>query len=162
MGYKYVIPQIRYYTWTPSFNFQFSWVSLDRTDTPDSLLVGEYQVASSKAPRRFVKWDLDFTTRKLKTTNGVATASWAYCVGIDRMQGGVSANGKFYITQSNTDKPGDLYAWTPGSSAHNNAGFFPRSPEDLSFDSVTNIFYTLTEATNTRYILAYKSSQVTF
>ena len=162
MGYKYVIPQIRYYTWTPSFNFQFSFVSLDRTDTPDSLLVGEYQVAGSTAPRRLVKWELDYTTRKLKTISRIATASWAYCINIDRMQGAVSANGKFYISRSNQDDPGDLYTWKPGYAAHNNAGFLPSSPEDLSFDSVRKIFYTLTEALNKRYILAYKTSQVTF
>ncbi|KAH8602177.1 hypothetical protein B0O99DRAFT_680321 [Bisporella sp. PMI_857] len=162
MGYKYVIPQIRYYTWTPSFNFRFSFVSLDRTDTPDSLLVGEYQTASYTGPRRFVKWDLDYTTRKLKTTSGIATATWAYCVDIDRMQGAVSANGKFYISRSNGADAGDLWGWVPGSAAHNNAGFLPTSPEDLSFDSVNNIFYTLTEAVNKRYILAYRASQVTF
>jgi len=162
MGYKYAIPQIRYYTWTPSFNFQFSFVSLDRTNTPDSLLIGEYQVADSTAPRRFVKWDLDYNTRKLKTSSGIATASWAYCVDIDRMQGAVSANGKFYISRSNQGDPGDLFAWKPGSTAHNNAGFLPASPEDLSFDSVENVFYTLTEAVNKRYILAYRASQVTF
>ena len=78
------------------------------------------------------------------------------------MQGAVSANGKFYISRSNQGDPGDLFAWKPGSTAHNNAGFLPASPEDLSFDSVENVFYTLTEAVNKRYILAYRASQVTF
>jgi hypothetical protein len=54
-GYLYAIPQIRSYTWIPSFGFQFSFVSLDRTDTPDTLLVGEYHTQTEDAPRRFVK-----------------------------------------------------------------------------------------------------------
>jgi hypothetical protein len=110
-GYLYAIPQIRSYTWIPSFGFQFSFVSLDRTDTPDTLLVGEYHTQTEDAPRRFVKWELDYTTRKLKTNAGVAAASWAYCVGIDRMQGAVSAHGKFYISRSEGSANGDLWAW---------------------------------------------------
>ena len=160
MGYKYAIPQLRSYTWTPTFPFQFSFVSLDRSTTPDSLLVGEYQTADSTAPRRVVRWDLDYTVRKLKTSNGIASASWAYCVDIDRMQGAVSNDGKIYISRSNGASNGDLWVWTPGSAAKNNAGFFPPSPEDLSWDTRTDLFYGLTEAKNKRYILTYKKSQV--
>jgi hypothetical protein len=160
MGYKYAIPQIRSYSWNRSFNFQFSFVALDRSTTPDSLLVGEYQTADSTAPRRLVRWDLDYTTRKLKTSGGIASASWAYCVDIDRMQGAVSNAGKVYISRSNGDNNGDLWVWTPGNAAKNNAGFFPPSPEDLSWDTRTDTFYGLTEAKNKRYILTYKKSQV--
>lgn len=41
-GYKYVLPQIMWYEFTPDFKFQHSYISLDRTTTPDSILVGEY------------------------------------------------------------------------------------------------------------------------
>ncbi|EHK98701.1 putative glucan endo-1,3-beta-glucosidase eglC [Glarea lozoyensis 74030] len=125
-----------------------------------NLLVGEYQVADATAPRRLARWDLDYTTRKLKTSAGIASASWAYCVDIDRMQGAVSNAGKVYISRSNGDSNGDLWAWTPGNAAKNNAGFFPPSPEDLSWDTRTDTFYGLTEAKNKRYILTYKKSQV--
>lgn len=164
-GYKYVIPQIRWFKWTPSFPFRFSFVALDRTTSPDSLVVGEYQT-NTTVPVRFVRWPLDYTTRKLKAgSDGKTTqASWAYCVGIERMQGTVSADGKFYISRSNgQNSAGDLYGWTPGSLAYNNAGFYPRGPEDLSYDKRNGgRIYTVTEYPGARYIINTPISAVRF
>lgn len=98
----------RWYKWTGSFPFRFSYVSLGRTATPDTLMVGEYQ-PNTTVPIRMVQYPPDYTTRRLKTDGGKATATWAYCVGIERMQGAVQADGKIYISRSNGANRGDMF-----------------------------------------------------
>ncbi|RPA98383.1 hypothetical protein L873DRAFT_1687910 [Choiromyces venosus 120613-1] len=157
-GYAYVLPQSRTYTATdpPTPSLRFSFVSLDRTTTPDSLLIGEYQTASDPEPRRFVRWSIDYTNRQLVTDSaGVATATWAYQVNIDRMQGVNSINGKFYISRSNGGSNGDLITWVPGNLAKIAAGAAPEGPEDLSYDKTSGLMYTVTEPVNGRYILPF-------
>ncbi len=152
----------RWYKWSSSFPFRFSYIALDRTTAPDSLLVGEYQ-PNTTVPVRMAKYDLDYTTRRLKMDGKTATATWAHCVGIDRMQGAVSANGKIYISRSNGKNKGDMFGWVPGKAAHNNAGFFPPSPEDLSYDKRNGgRVYGLTEAGGARYIIDSAASKVKF
>ena len=155
----------RWYKWSSPFPFRFSWISLDRTTTPDSLLVGEYQAPGSKLPIRMAKYELEWENgRRLKTDkNGLATAKWARCVNINGMQGGVEAHGKVYISRSNGSKKGDMFGWVPGKAAHLNAGLLPRSPEDLSYDKRRGgRIYTLTEAPKVRYIIDMAASKVKF
>ena len=150
-SYKYVIPQISYYKLTPQRDFKFSYVALDRTSTPYSLIVGEYRTASSGKKTRLVKWNLDSENRKLKSK----TASFGYCIGQPRMQGAVSVGEKVYISVSNEKNPGDLYTWTAGSKPKRESSFFPPSPEDLAYNKHGNELYGLTEGIGKRYILTY-------
>jgi hypothetical protein len=111
------------------------------------------------------KFDLtNSTTSRLEVDgNKTAKAAWAYCVGIERMQGAVSANGKIFISRSNGKSAGDMFGWVPGKAAHNNAGFFPPSPEDLSYDKRRGgRIYGLTESAGKRYILDYEAKAVKF
>ncbi|AEO69770.1 49f1fe06-abb7-48a6-a6b2-d4d8d5115b50 [Thermothielavioides terrestris] len=163
-GYRYVVPQIRWYKWSSSFPFRFSYLSLDKTVSPPQVLVGEYQTSTS-VPIRMAKFDLtNSTTSRLEVDgNKTAKAAWAYCVGIERMQGAVSANGKIFISRSNGKSAGDMFGWVPGKAAHNNAGFFPPSPEDLSYDKRRGgRIYGLTESAGKRYILDYEAKAVKF
>ncbi|KAL2018187.1 hypothetical protein VTK56DRAFT_1160 [Thermocarpiscus australiensis] len=161
-GYKYVLPQIRWYKWSSSFPFRFSYMSLDRTTTPDSLLVGEYQ-PDTTVPVRMAKFDLDYTTRRLKMDGTTAKATWAYCVGIEQMQGAVAADGKVYISRSMGSSRGDAFGWIPGKIAYENTGFFPPSPEDLSYDKRNGgRIYGLTEKLGARYIIDSPASAIKF
>ncbi|KAL2862376.1 uncharacterized protein BJX67DRAFT_385743 [Aspergillus lucknowensis] len=166
-GYRYVLPQIRWYKWTPGEDspFRFSWISLDRSDSPDTLLVGEFvrdgevDDNGDAVPIRLVKYELDSTTRQLRTDdNGLATASWAHCVDIVKMQGGVSYEGKFYLSRSNGRDPkaGDLFTWEEGKTAEEHSGWFMAGNEDLSYNQARGEYYTVTEYDGGRYILAYK------
>jgi hypothetical protein len=167
-GYKYVIPRIRSYKWDSPFKFQFSFVSLDRTVKPDTLLVGEWHTEGKGT--RLVQWELDYKSRKLKTTHGKAKATWGYHVEIDSMQGAVRAHGKIYISRTHGHHNGDMFGWVPGSEAHLNKGFFPAGPEDLSYDRKRDKIYTVTElpweqnsgAVTGRYIVMVKPSDVKF
>ncbi|RPA98389.1 hypothetical protein L873DRAFT_1808387, partial [Choiromyces venosus 120613-1] len=158
IGRKAVLPQSRTYTATdpPTPALRFSFISLDCTTTPDSLMVGEYQTALGPEPRRFVRWSIDYTNRQLVTDSaGIATATWAYQVNIDRMQGVNSINGKFYISRSNGGFNGHLITWVPGNLAKITGGAVPEGPEDLSYDKTSRLMYTFTEPVNGEYILPF-------
>ncbi|GAB1213853.1 hypothetical protein ATERTT37_003006 [Aspergillus terreus] len=159
-SYRYVLPQIRSYSWPalqPNSAFRHSWVALDRADSPDTLLVGEYQTTDVDLPIRLVKYPLDYTTRRLRNTNGVVTATWAYCVDILRMQGGFSRNDTFYLGRSNGENNGgDLFTWTPGELAQETSSWFPPGNEDMSYNEAKGEWYTVTEHVGQRYILSYK------
>lgn len=106
---------------------RFSFVSLDRTTTPDSLLIGEYH--ATRTDCRLLRFDVDYTNRLLKTTNGVATASAALQHGNTKIQGAASVDGEYFLTQSG----GSLitFSWKEGEAK--SGGVFPKVPEDLSY-----------------------------
>lgn len=152
-GYKYVIPQRFTYTATASNNLRFSFVSLDRSTVPDSVLVGEYDVDG--AGTRLVRWSIDFRTRELVATNNEATATWAYQVDIRAMQGAASIDGKYFISRSNgRNGRGDLITWIPGQPIRIHAGVYPPGPEDLTYRPSTDELWTVTEYPGNRMVVA--------
>ncbi|KAL5340950.1 hypothetical protein BJX70DRAFT_396330 [Aspergillus crustosus] len=160
-NYLYVLPQIHYYRFssTDGSKFRHSWISLDRTDNPPTLLVGEYQTEDTTSDIRFVKYPLNTTTGRLATNSaGVVTATEAYCADFLRAQGGFSRNGKIVVSRSNGgSKGGDRFTWTPGSAAVSKAGWFPPGNEDLSYNEVRKEWYTVTEHAGTRFLVGYDS-----
>ncbi|KAJ5355821.1 hypothetical protein N7517_010430 [Penicillium concentricum] len=166
--YRYVLPQMRYYNWVAgdASPFRFSWISLDRSDSPDTLMVGEFvsdgetfeDANKTPVPIRYVKYNLNANTRRLQTNNGIATANWAYCVNIPNVQGAVSYDGKFYISRSTgrAPKKGDLFIWEQGNTAKEYKGWLSAGNEDMSFNPVRKEYYTVTEYDQDRHILAYK------
>lgn len=105
------------------------------------------------------QWELDYTNRKLKSSQAV----WAQCVGIRSIQGAVQADGKVYISRSNgKDGAGDIFGWTPGTTAYENDGIVPRGTEDLSFDTRDGTVYGLTEYAGDRYLYFLDSSDIHF
>ncbi|KAK2792196.1 hypothetical protein FQN51_001897 [Onygenales sp. PD_10] len=158
-GYRYVIPQSRYYKLSPQHDFKFSWTSLDRTDSPDTIMAGEWR--EERGIARVLKWELDAETRTLKTNaDNVATASFGYCVGAVKLHGGVSVDGKVYMAGFSNSAPGDMYEWTPGKTPAVSKEFFPPAPEDMSYNKQGDELYTLTEIAGKRYILTYDRSKV--
>ncbi|KAL4874877.1 hypothetical protein BJY04DRAFT_173018 [Aspergillus karnatakaensis] len=160
-GYRFVLPQIHYYRFssTDGSKFRHSWISLDRTDSPPTLMVGEYQTDDSDADIRFVKYPLNTSSGRLDVNgDGVVTATEAYCSNFLRAQGGFSRNGKIVVSRSNgASKGGDMFSWTPGSAAKSSAGWFPPGNEDLSYNEVRKEWYTVTEHSGTRFIVGYDS-----
>ncbi|BDD55113.1 hypothetical protein MPDQ_000682 [Monascus purpureus] len=157
-SYRYVIPQVRWTAEQPSTSFQHSWVSLDRSTTPDSLLIGEYATTDVDTPIRLVRYSLDYTTRELKTSSGVATSTFAHCVDILRMQGGFSMNSTYYLDRSNGKSTGgDLFTWKVGEDtpSEQTSNFLP-GPEDLSYNPSRGEYYTVNEHPGERYIAVYK------
>lgn len=109
---------------TPQRDFKVSYVALDRTSTPDSLIMGEYRTASSGKQTRLVKWDLNAENRKLKSKSAIVLASLE-CKEQSLLM-------RRCISVSNENNQGDLYTWTACSKSKKEANFFPPSP-DLSY-----------------------------
>ncbi|KAL2868923.1 uncharacterized protein BJX67DRAFT_29597 [Aspergillus lucknowensis] len=160
-NYRYVLPQLHYYRFssTDGSSFRHSYISLDRSDDPPTLMVGEYQTEDSTVDIRFVKYPLNPETSRLATDDeGVVGASEAYCSNFLRVQGAFALDGKIIISRSNGGSTGgDMFNWTPGSAATSHIGWFPPGNEDLSYNPVRKEWYTVTEHPGTRYIVGYDS-----
>lgn len=159
-NYAFVIPQSRSYKASAlATPMRWSFISLDRTTTPDSIVVGEYAADDTVPAPRFVRFGIDATTRRLFTTSSVATATWAYQVDILRMQGATSINGKFFISRSNgSGTKGDLITWVPGNTANIHTGAFTPGCEDLSYNHNADELWTLTEHPGQRTFFAVKAA----
>ncbi|KAJ7171661.1 hypothetical protein C8R43DRAFT_944250 [Mycena crocata] len=136
-NYKYVIPQSLTYTAaTLPTPMRWSFISLDRTTTPNSIVVGEYAVDDTHQCR-----------------DGHLGLPSRYSTGV------TSINGKFFISRSNgAGTKADLYTWVPGGSATEHTGAFPPGAEDLSYNHNADELWTLTEHPGKRYIVAVKAS----
>lgn len=162
-NYLYVLPQSAAYDKqaTPAGVEPIDWsfISLDRTTTPDSIVIGEYAEPAEPANnKRLFRWNIDYTTRLLTATNNVATATYAVQIDVNEMQGGTSVNGKYYISRSNGNNSGNLVTWAPGSLVNYN-NLLPK-PEDLSYDKNTGWLWNLTETPASRYVFARSISQL--
>ena len=96
-----------------------------------------------------IRWDIDYTDRLLKTTNGIATASTAVQHGETKIQGATSINGKYFLTQSG----GSLITYTWADGQKKTAGVFPSVPEDLSYQKGLGL-WSLMEAPGHRSVFA--------
>ncbi|QFZ23101.1 hypothetical protein [Saccharothrix syringae] len=166
-GYQYVLPQK--FTYRPvdaTKNIRFSAIALDRSTTPDSVIVTEYSEIGDGS--RLFRWDINADNRELFAANGVATASWAYQVNIISMQGAAAVDGgngpdnaTYYITRSKGESTrGDLLVWKPGNLAKMYPGMWPIGPEDMAYRKSTDEMWTVTEYADMRYVLSITAATV--
>ena len=160
-GYKYVLPQALTYTRSTLNGYAdltFSFASLDRTSSPDSVIVGEY--ASPGDGTRIVRFPIDYTTRQFAvSSDGYTHATQAYDVSVTSMQGATAINGKFYLSTSDgSGNKGDLGEFTPGGSVVMNYDTLPIGPEDLSYWGPKDQLWSVTEYAGSRYVFAMRAS----
>lgn len=160
-GYKYVLPQVFAYNQSTTNGhapIRFSFASLDRTSTPDSVVVGEY--ANPGAGSRLFRFPIDYTTRMLTTaSDGYARASEAYEVSVQSMQGATAVNGKFYLSTSDgSGNAGDLATFKPGGAVVMHYDVLPIGPEDLSYWPAKGQLWSLTEYAGSRSVFAVRAS----
>lgn len=150
-----MIPQIATYTPTAaSTTFRFSYISLDRTTTPDSILVGEYQTDTTA---RIARFDIDYTTRYLST--GVRTEIWLH--GKTSVQGGASIDGKYFFTKSHgAAANSELLTWTGSASSDfvSEGSILPPGAEDLSYWAAKDQLWSVGEHPGQRRLYAIKPS----
>lgn len=178
-GYRYVMPQVDAYVNTDqggacgSGGPRFSYIGLDRSTRPDRLVTGEYCNGSHDNNGRVMTWDLDASTGKIKAdSDGRYRADEAFRIdddcglekGCRRIQGAVSHDGSWYLTQTNTD-PSDrvgprLFRAKPNAETgvleivgHTDTG---TAPEDLSFYNSSGYLWTLGEKPGSRAIFSQK------
>lgn len=154
--YKYVVPQVGGYTSTKACAPLFSYVALDRSTTPPSLLSGEYcggtACASQPLSGRAYRWPLDATTGRIG-----AKTSWpseAMLLGQTQVQGGASRKGVYYLSSSApAGGGGALYRMRTGKSA---TSTWLDSPEDLMVDEANGPLWSLSEAAGKRVVAGMK------
>ena len=155
-NYLYVVPQVsRYKLCSSSCCTRFSFVSLDRSTTPFSLLSGEYTADSITG--RVVRWPLDSTTGLLALTDGRVQATEAFFPGIDNIQGALSWKGQYFFSCSGNVL--GLYTAKSGQSLAKRD--WPYGPEDLHYSPASDNLWCLTEHPGSRYVFAVKLASIT-
>jgi hypothetical protein len=159
--YAYALPQAFAFVASTAGGYpalRYSAVSLDRTSSPQNVIVPEWD--SDGAGTRVVRYPIDQTTWLLKPSDdGYVHGSEAYRVDIPSMQGATAIAGKFHVTSSRgAGTQGVIYTFTgtSGPSAHPRA--LPPGPEDLSYWAAKDQLWTLAEHPGNRSVLAVRGS----
>lgn len=153
LDYRYVIPQVGEYK-PLSCNQRFSFLSLDRSTNPPSLISGEWCDGKScpALGGRLYRWELNPTTGRINRAYPIK----AWLMGQQEVQGGASENGQFYLTSS---KPagikGVLHRVTNDKSKSSQ---WADGPEDLMIDRANDLIYSLTEKSPRRIFAVRQSS----
>ena len=139
--------------------FHHAWHRLP--SIPISIVFGEYYHAADGDHSRVARFDLDPTTKLLKVnTDNVATASKVFLHGNYRVQGAITVNGRYFLSQSNGDDDSDIIGFTPGGGNAREYDVLPPGSEDLTYDKGTDTLWTLTEKTGGRYIIGTTINEI--
>lgn len=158
-GYRYILPQVnRYSLCGGTCCTRFSFVSVDLTHSPPSLISGEY--TSGNINGRLVRWPLDAITGRLQTTSNAVTSTGAYFHGVAAVQGGMTAGQRLFAS-SNAN------AGSYASSLHTGlvggavtAYGYPNGVEDLHYSASSTNMWTNTEFPGSRFVFSVKTSKV--
>ncbi|MBS7531100.1 hypothetical protein IC619_011400 [Hazenella sp. IB182353] len=168
-GYRYVMAQVGAWTipeqqtgssgCTTDAAPRFSFVGLDRSTAPDSLVSGEY--CNPPNPEndatlygRMARWPLQ--NSELKTSSdGLAHATAIYPLPKAHAQGALTLNDHLYVmTSAGEFSHGKLYKTTPnGEVITQTAGI---GPEDLYYWPARNELWTVTEYPGRRVMYAVR------
>ena len=152
-GHRYAIPQIGAYDLADeSCWHRFSFVALDKTTSPPSLVTGEFKDADIAG--KLIRWNIDGD--RLAATDpdtGSTHASEVYFAQESDMQGAVSVDGTWYLSSSGQDGAwGRLYATGRGrESTH--AGWVI-GPEDLAYSAARGALWSASEFAGRRYVFS--------
>lgn len=170
--YKYVLPQTAKFTDSTAGGYaqlQHSSVALDRTSSPDSVIVSEYRSAAdidAGAQVRTIRVPIDYTNRYLKpASDGIIKATEAYRTDLESVQGSTAINGEFFFSQSdgsdhsNPDSDGDLHTFAaPSGSIVRHGNALTVGAEDLSYDPTRDYLWSLGEYPGYRWVYAADAS----
>lgn len=170
--YKYVLPQTAKFTDSTVGGYaelQHSSVSLDRTSTPDSVVVSEYRSKDDLAKGaqvRTVRVPIDYTDRLLKpASDGVIKATEAYRTDLESVQGSTAIDGEFFFSQSDgsnhsdPNSDGDLHTFVaPSGSLVRHGNALTVGAEDLSYDPTRDYLWSLGEYPGYRWVYAADAS----
>lgn len=151
--YEYVLPQVGSYTLTSeSAKLRFSFVSLDRSSQPPSLLSGEY--LKDERTGKLARWPLNAAGR-LATQH----PSEILVAGQHRMQGALSSKGRTFLACSSREwrrgkNHGRLYAGEEGQRSTSQEWVY--GAEDLTLTPSTGDLWSLGEFPMHRAVFAVK------
>jgi hypothetical protein len=151
-GYSYAVPQVGAYEDVSACAARFSFVALDRSSDPPSLLSGEYDAASVAG--RLYRWPLAPSGRlQLFGDPARVIAAGAWVAAQTHVQGGLAHDDTFYLSSSKpAGAAGVLYRTAEGTPSDSIG--WSNSPEDLSYDPTDGLVWSLSEGLNARYVFS--------
>jgi hypothetical protein len=145
-GYRYVMPQTG--AWVSTGTATFSFAAIDRTTEPDSLISGEYVDTPGKFGR-VARWPLTSDGSLRAGTGGTASALDAYRLPETKIQGALSYNGTWYLSQAGgSTKNGTLVV--VGDTIKKRP--YPVGPEDLTCVRDKKTLWSVTEFAGRRVV----------
>jgi hypothetical protein len=155
LGHHYILP-VRFLYAAAAGDMRYSFLSLDRSVSPPELVAGEYGKASM--PTRLARYQLD--DEHLAThTEGASTPALFDDRGVAHMQGAVTVNGTWYVTQSRGPQGlGQLQVGEPGAFRRYK-GALPIGPEDICYWPQRDELWSLTEHVGSRCFFAMDRGQ---
>lgn len=152
--YKYVLPQLGAYAADRTCAPRFSFVSLDRSTSPPSLVTGEYcnnTTCSGPLAGRVFRWPLVDGT---SPAPGKSWPSEVFRMGQRQVQGGASRGGLYFLSSSApAGGGGALYRVMGGKSGTSS---WIDTPEDLMVDERNGLLWSLSEAPSERAVMAVR------
>lgn len=156
-GYRYVIPQIETYTSTGSCSPRFSFVALDQTSNPPSLISGEYNATSPAG--RLYRWSLDTSGALRRTDRGRVIPADAWISAETHVQGALAHDETFWLSSSRpAGGAGALYRTQVGAPSTTLG--WSDTPEDVAFDPQAQSVWSLSEGLNARYFFEVALSAI--
>lgn len=157
-GYGYLLPQRLAYRPVPGdrHRLRFSFLSLDRTSSPPSLLAGEYSRGDERS--RIARFALDPASGRLLTAGPTVPAPAAFDLDVPRMQGVACADGTYFVcTSDGRRRRGGLWVGSCGQGFRRHSLALPVGPEDLSVDPASGLLWSLTEYPRRRAVFALRT-----
>jgi hypothetical protein len=152
-NYAYAIPQIGTYAQTSECAPRFSFISVDHSTAPRSLITGEYDADSVYG--RLYRWPLDPETGRLREVGQanrvIPEAAWFSSH--SHIQGALANDDTFLLSSSKpTGAAGILYQTAENTPSIDRG--WSDTPEDLSLDPTDNQLWSLSEGLNARYVFS--------
>jgi hypothetical protein len=159
-GYRYVLPvrfSYRAFADDGSDPLRYSFLSLDRSASPPSIVAGEY--GRSGQTTRLARYHLEPGTLMLSTDDdGLSRPIEVDDGGVSRMQGASIVDGRYHVTVSHGPwKPGSVYVGTPGDLTEYPRAM-PMGPEDIAYWPSTERFWSVSEHPHRRWVFSMKKS----
>lgn len=137
---------------------RFSFLTLDRSTTEPSMVVGEY--GSVKQTRRMARFSLDPATGLPRGDDAGLARPEVDERGVPRMQGVSVVDGTYYITSSRSGLlPGSMFVGAPGDLRELRWAT-PIGPEDLVWWRETDAFWSVTEHPRRRWVFAMRRADL--
>ncbi|WP_248960235.1 hypothetical protein [Sphaerisporangium perillae] len=152
-GYRYVMPQVDF--WSATGAARFSFAAVDRTQSPHLLVSGEYVDPADEPGRvgRVVRWRLEADGTLAAGADGLAPAAHAFTLPAAKIQGALSHEGRWYLSQAaSAVKNGSLLVVADGQAPQ--VRKFPVGPEDLTCWIEKRQLWSLTEFRGRRVLFA--------
>lgn len=151
-NYAYAVPQIGTYQQTSECSPRYSFVSVDHSTDPRSLITGEYDADSVYG--RLYRWPLETSGRLREVGDAnrvIPDAAWFSSH--THIQGALAHAGTFWLSSSKpTGARGILYRTAEGSASAELG--WSDTPEDLAYDPSDGQLWSLSEGLDARYVFS--------